>query len=97
MKVRLTGNLQKELAAAVATKKTAKLKELVVALKANTPVDTGYAQSEWKVEGDSIVNEADYIDELNSGSSQQAPAYFIETTLLAQEGVHPSGIIVRPK
>ena len=61
-----------------------------------TPVDTGYAQSQWrKDEKGNIVNDADYIDRLNAGTSQQAPAYFIEQTLLAHQGVHPNGTIVK--
>lgn len=66
-------------------------------LQAATPVKTGYAQSQWRREGDSIVNDADYIDELNAGSSMQAPAYFIESTMLSQPGIRPSGTIVRSK
>lgn len=61
-----------------------KLKEDLVAA---TPVDTGFARSEWKTlnKGNSveISNDAPYIKYLNEGSSKQAPANFIEKTALA--------------
>jgi hypothetical protein len=68
---------------------------LVQELSAATPVDTGYAKSRWRQEGKAIVNDADYIDRLNAGSSKQAPAYFVEATVLRHQGVLPSGTIVR--
>jgi hypothetical protein len=59
---------------------------LLVDLEKNTPIDTGYARSEWKLKGTGerieITNEAPYIEYLNRGSSKQAPAFFIETTAL---------------
>jgi len=61
----------------------------------NTPIDTGHARRGWKSDGRSISNDVEYIDKLNRGSSEQAPAYFIEKTVLAHRGVTPSGIIVR--
>ena len=67
---------------------------LVEELKAATPVDTGEARDGWKSDGKSIINEVEHIASLNDGSSTQAPARFIEKTVLAHEGVHPSGIIV---
>jgi hypothetical protein len=67
---------------------------LVENLKEATPVDTGYARSRWRREGDKIINDADYIEALNGGSSAQAPMYFIESTVLSQEGVRPNGEIV---
>lgn len=56
-----------------------------------TPIDTGYARSRWEyqiveVNGERvgvINNDAPYIEQLNRGSSKQAPAYFIEQTLVA--------------
>ena len=71
--------------------------DTVVALEAVTPVLTGYAASRWRREGDRIVNDADYIDKLNAGSSLKAPAYFIESTVLSQPGLRPGGAIVRSK
>lgn len=71
---------------------------LVNALKANTPVDTGAARDNWKVSrtGDSAVisNDRNYISELNGGSSQQAPAHFIEKTVLENRNVISNGTIV---
>ena len=71
--------------------------QLVQALKDATPVDTGNARDHWVSQGDKIVNETEYIDLLNQGSSKQAPEYFIEKTLLAQKDIIPSGTIVRSK
>lgn len=65
------------------------------ALADATPVDTGYARSRWDTslgvsqQGTlqvSITNDAPYIEELNRGSSRQAPARFIEETLLFHLG-----------
>ena len=97
IKIILKGDLLKEFDAKVAKQKSEKIEKLVVALKEATPVDTGYAQSRWRREGNTIVNDAEYMTQLNGGSSQQAPSYFIEKTLLTQQGVNPSGTIVRPK
>jgi len=71
------------------------LDEAVEKLEEATPVDTGYAQSRWTHDGKSITNDAEYIDDLNAGHSEQAPAYFVESTLLSLKGVNPSGTIVR--
>jgi len=62
------------------------------ALTRVTPIDTGYARSRWKYSFEKdqngnlvgiIDNDAPYIESLNAGSSKQAPAYFIEQTLIA--------------
>jgi len=61
------------------------------ALARVTPIDTGYARSRWVYDIKEINNEivgvitndADYIEYLNQGSSKQAPAFFIERTLIA--------------
>ena len=54
-------------------------------LKGATPVDTGYARSRWEAKdtiyGFDVENDAEYISDLNDGSSQQAPAMFIEREL----------------
>jgi hypothetical protein len=70
---------------------------LVNSLKKATPVDTGKARDGWHQENNAIVNEVEYIDYLNEGTSQQAPAYFIEQTVLSHPGVKPNGIIVKKK
>jgi hypothetical protein len=69
---------------------------MVAELRAETPVDTGHAQSSWTVTrknyGFEVANSAEYIQYLNEGSSKQAPAYFIERIAL-KYGV-PYGTIV---
>ena len=72
-----------------------KLRGIVTALRAATPVDTGAARDGWRVDGKTIRNDVEYIDHLNQGSSQQAPSFFVEKTILAQVGVKPNGIVVR--
>jgi hypothetical protein len=88
-------NLNALHAAAVRKAANAKINKLVTALSAATPVDTGEARDGWHRVGDTIVNAVDHIEELNHGSSKQAPTNFIEQTLLSEEGVRPNGIIVR--
>jgi hypothetical protein len=66
-------------------------------LKDHTPVDTGNARDHWFLHKDtkdvvSITNEVPYIENLNAGSSQQAPAFFVERIAL-QHGI-PVGSIV---
>lgn len=68
----------------------------VANLKDNTPVDTGKAKAGWYYKNGAIQNDVDYIDKLNAGSSKQAPAYFVEKTLL-QHGAIPNGTIVESK
>ena len=77
-------------------------KELVALasdLVAATPVDTGFARESWSIvnngiEG-TIVNNAEYIDELNRGHSKQAPPFFIERVALSHG--KPVGTIVTVK
>jgi hypothetical protein len=59
-----------------------------------TPVDTGEAAASWRVEGNQLVNDKEYIVNLNEGSSKQAPARFIEQALLSEAGVRPNGVVV---
>jgi hypothetical protein len=65
---------------------SAKTTEIIEDLKRNTPIDTGLARASWEnidtVEGAIIRNNVSYIEQLNSGSSKQAPAFFVEKTLL---------------
>jgi hypothetical protein len=76
--------------------KPAILKKLVEDLKDATPVDTGEAREGWHLDTQgNIVNDVEHIEYLNAGSSKQAPAHFIEKTLLTQKGINPSGTIVR--
>lgn len=72
--------------------------EAVKRLKEATPVDTGRARDGWKVdENNNIVNDVEYIEDLNNGHSQQAASHFIESTLLSVPGVRPNGFIVTHK
>ena len=73
----------------------AKVNSLVYALKDATPVDTGRARDGWYTTGDSIRNDVEYVDDLNQGTSKQAPVRFIEKTVLSQSGVKSEGVIVR--
>ena len=60
-------------------------------------MDTGEAQEGWRIDDEgNIVNSVEHIHRLNEGSSAQAPAFFIETTILSKKGVTPKGTIVRP-
>lgn len=59
---------------------------MVDALVPATPVDTGAARKSWgyRIDGNHtvITNDVPYIQELNRGSSKQAPSFFVEMTLL---------------
>lgn len=75
-------------------------KECMIAveeLKIETPVDTGFAKSQWKLVEEAnvfkIENKAPYIDFLNAGSSQKAPKYFVERVMLRHG--KPVGTIVQ--
>lgn len=70
-------------------------KELVEELREVTPKDTGEASEGWAIDGDSIVNPVEHIKQLNEGSSQQAPAHFIEQTILNRPNLRVVGIAVR--
>lgn len=96
MKLKGMHQLQNELKQAFKAEKQIleKSNELVSALKVATPVKTGKARDGWRYENNSIINDVEYIDELNQGTSKQAPSNFIESTLLAQEGIKPNGVIV---
>lgn len=90
-------NLRNGVAAQTKAQKEAVMRSMIQDLKEATPVDTGEARDGWRIEGSSIVNDVDHIGSLNEGSSQQAPARFIESTVLAHKDVSPSGIIVADK
>jgi hypothetical protein len=94
-KITVKNKLQKEFDAQVKAQKTKQLDKIVEKLQDATPKDTGYAESRWQHDGEKITNDADYIDDLNAGSSKQAPNHFIEKTVLSIPGVHPSGTIIR--
>lgn len=75
-----------------------KVDALVKDLKSVTPVDTGKARDSWKSEatekGFKVTNSVEYIEQLNHGSSKQAPANFVEKTALKYG--EPVGSIVEP-
>ena len=54
-------------------------------IKAVTPVDTGRARADWKTTQAKdkyiLSNNVPYIERLNTGSSKQAPANFVQITL----------------
>jgi hypothetical protein len=104
MRVKVTGidATMKSIRAQIKAQTKAKLpgvaSNLIDALHDATPKDTGHAANSWRYEivGDKavITNPVDYIDDLNRGSSQQAPAFFIEKTILENKDVVPVGAIV---
>lgn len=69
-------------------------------LKVVTPVDTGEARLGWFDEiernryggfsGGTIVNDVEHISVLNTGSSKQAPKYFIEQVLVTIGVITPN-------
>jgi hypothetical protein len=71
-------------------------RSLMEELVLRTPIDTGLARASWSMipvkNGYDIVNNVDYIEYLNQGSSAQAPAFFVEKTAL-KYGT-PQGAIV---
>jgi len=95
IKVKIKGNILEEFEESIKKAKKKTMEKAVIALKEATPVDTGEARDGWKLKKDAIVNDVEYIDYLNHGSSKQAPSHFIEKTLLAQKGLKPNGTIVR--
>ena len=62
------------------------VKDIYDLLWESTPVDTGYARSRWQGDYDGegygvVYNDADYIIYLNNGSSEQAPAGFVQAAI----------------
>jgi hypothetical protein len=88
-------NLKEQVNREINSKKIAKMDSIIKDLKDATPVDTGKARDGWRREGNTIVNDVEYIDELNQGTSQQASSFFVERTVLAHRDVVFSGIIVK--
>jgi hypothetical protein len=94
--------LKKELEKEIAGNLKPLSEEIISDLKQATPKDTGAAANSWLVSNldkeklsFEINNDKDYIKYLNAGSSQQAPANFIERTVL-EYGI-PKGAIVEYK
>ena len=97
-------DLEEDLMVEVATDLEEQSEEFLDAVREATPVDTGNARDSWFLtpprrsvigqESETVAfNTTDYIDELNNGSSRQAPARFIESTAL--RFFEPTGVIVR--
>ena len=91
---KLDGDLEKELELHLRAKSI----EMVKNLQEVTPVDTGLARDSWTLQQMSktkaeISNLVPYIEELNAGSSTQAPAYFVEKVALKYG--RPEGTIVQ--
>jgi len=97
MKIKLKGDFKKDVESRRSQLSKKVIEKVVVELKENTPVDTGEARDGWHIEGNSIVNNVEHIDYLNAGSSKQAPAFFIEKTIVGHPSIVPRGIIVRSK
>lgn len=93
IKLKVTNNLQQEIRLAAEAQVVAAKEALVRKLAAATPVDTGRARDGWRIEGDKIVNDVEYIDSLNHGTSQQAPSHFIEKTILEDSNFKLNGSI----
>jgi len=79
--------LRKKIKAEVEQQFKEKTTKLVEDLKEATPVLTGLARDSWSLEVENgttavISNSQDYITVLNAGSSQQAPRFFIEQTII---------------
>jgi hypothetical protein len=76
------------------------VKSLLHALVEATPIKTGAARRAWKMHKTPsgniyLVNDKKYIRKLNAGSSKQAPAHFIEQTVLNNNNVKVVGTIVK--
>jgi len=101
MSVKITGldatikKFNKEYKGELELSKKAYINLLMFQVALNTPVDTGRAQEGWYTKDDEIRNDVPYISALNEGHSTQAPANYVEATLLSNPGVKPNGMIVR--
>jgi len=95
MRVTLRGDIRKEFRATLKKETDKKIDRLVGRLKEATPVDTGEARAGWHRVGNTIINDVDHIGYLNEGSSPQASAHFVESTVLSEPGVVPVGTIVK--
>lgn len=93
--------VRKEIGKAVKDKLKQKALILKEKLAQATPVDTGNARAGWKLKQKDativIYNDVAYISQLNAGSSQQAPAFFIESTVASMDGLKTKGAIVNYK
>jgi hypothetical protein len=97
MSVKVNLDLEKEFKKRAKKIRDQEANKLIEALKEVTPVDTGKARDGWQYEDGVIFNDVEYISDLNSGSSQQAPSHFIEKTLLENKHAVVNGTLVVQK
>lgn len=93
--IKIKGNIKSDFEAAMKPLQKKVMKKTLTNLQSATPVDTGKARDGWEIDGDRIINEVEYIENLNKGSSRQAPTHFIEKTLLSQKELLPGGTMVK--
>lgn len=102
LKIKLEGvdaefeKLSRELSAETTRRIPEAVVPLLSELSRATPVDTGFAKSSWRFEKNEIVNKAPYIEDLNAGSSKQAPSFFVERTCLAHGKAVGAIVEIRP-
>lgn len=88
------------LAKELAEKQAKIVQNIIEDLVQATPIDSGFARSRWQKvrigNGEwRIVNDTSYINQLNAGSSRQAPEFFVERIALRYG--KPNGQIVNYK
>jgi len=86
--------LSKDFQTFVKQQELKKRKEAMSRVKSDTPVKTGYARDSWKIQNGVVSSDCSYMDDLNRGSSRQAPSHFIETAILKDPSLVPNGTIV---
>lgn len=86
--------LKSDLAKFVKEQEQQKRIETLNRVKLATPVKTGFAKNSWKIQNRMISSDCSYVDDLNRGSSRQAPSNFIETAILQDSSLIPNGTIV---
>lgn len=75
------------------------IKESFTRIKRRTPVDTGAAKANWEVDTRQleISNDLDYVDELELGKSNQAPAGMLRVTATEAEQMTKDSLSKRLK
>ena len=83
MRLSMTGIAEAEAAleAVVAETRDQIAANLLIELRAATPVATGRAREGWRLTETGIRNDVPYVARLNAGSSRQAPAGFVEAAI----------------
>jgi hypothetical protein len=91
LSVRFRGDIKGQVSRELSDNQEKELKQVqaesLQSMIAATPIDTGEARSNWRVQdigpdGFTLVNDSPYIGVLNAGHSGQAPARFIEGVAL---------------